>query len=73
MPIHHPLGFKQHPLEDAGRVYIPIIRMPIKGGMTIIDHPQYFATFDHCTNEHNNKVFSTPVSHSFSAIDGEKA
>jgi len=47
--------------------------MPIKGGMTIIDHPQYFATFDHGTNEHNNKVFSTPVSHSFSAIDGEKA
>ena len=22
MPIHHPLGFKQHPLEDAGIYYI---------------------------------------------------
>ena len=25
MPIHHPLGFKQHPLEDAGIYYICLI------------------------------------------------
>ena len=25
MPIHHPLGFKQHPLEDAGRIIMDVV------------------------------------------------
>ena len=34
MPIHHPLGFKQHPLEDAGSkwVILPTYKWGINGG-----------------------------------------
>ena len=61
-------------------LYIPIIRIPIKGGMTIPN----IATFDHGTYEFNNrsKTFNflvsleiitqqkTKVSHSFSDFSG---
>ena len=65
VPIHHPLGFKQHPLEDAGK------KLFFFGVSSLVNFPGFtfvFSTKKTCSAAVSSEVETWPFSSRTTAV-----